>query len=348
MKKLLLISMLIGAMPLSMLAQDDDLYFVPKKKSVEKSVVEDNVSQPVVTYTDNSRSIDEYNRRMKSSYQVIDGDTTKCDSLKSDIIDFTAEKGVYPDSVKEESEDFEITKKLSRFDDYSLADNAAFWAGYQAGLDTWGWHSPWYYSRYGWYGGWYDPWYSPYYYSSWRYGWYDPWYYSYYGWYDPWYYGYYGYGYPYYYGWNYPYWGGGYYIGGGGGYGHGHAHIGTGTIRRDGSTRPYHHGNSVANSSSRVGSLRDRAERLGGYSSTTRDNGGSYRNNRSGSGSYNHGSNSGNYNHGSGSGSFSGSRNSGSSHSSGGSFGGGSRSSGGGSGSRGGGGGGGIRLGGRR
>ena len=42
MKKLLLISMLIGTMPFSMLAQDDDLYFVPKKKSVEKSVVENN------------------------------------------------------------------------------------------------------------------------------------------------------------------------------------------------------------------------------------------------------------------------------------------------------------------
>ena len=157
MKKLLLISMLIGAMPLSMLAQDDDLYFVPKKKSVEKSVVVDNnVQQPVTTCTDSGRSIDEYNRRMKSSYQVIDGDT-----VKNDIIDFSAEQGVYPDSVKEEKEDFELTKKMSRFDDYSLADNVAFWAGYQTGLDMWGWHSPWYYSRYGWYGGWYDPWYSP-------------------------------------------------------------------------------------------------------------------------------------------------------------------------------------------
>ena len=32
MKKLLLISMLVGAMPLAMMAQDDDLYFVSKKK----------------------------------------------------------------------------------------------------------------------------------------------------------------------------------------------------------------------------------------------------------------------------------------------------------------------------
>lgn len=333
MKKLLLISMLIGAMPLSMLAQDDDLYFVPKKKSVEKSVVvENNVQQPVTTSTDCGRSIDEYNRRMRSSYQVIDGDT-----VKNDIIDFTAEQGVYPDSLKEDNEDFELTKKLSRFDDYSLADNDAFWAGYQTGLDMWGWHSPWYYSRYGWYGGWYDPWYSPYYYGSWRYGWYDPWYY---GWYDPWYYGYYGY--PYYYGRGYPYWGGYYISGGGGGYAH-HNHIGTGTIRSDGSTHAYRHGNSVSGSSSRTSSIRDRASRMSGgttYSSGNHDRSGSgnfsgYRGNSS-----NSGSRSGNTSY------------SGGSRSSGSSFGG-SRSSGGGGGSfsggsRGGGGGGGSRLGGRR
>ena len=34
MKKLLLISMLVGAMPLAMMAQDDDLYFVSKKNVV--------------------------------------------------------------------------------------------------------------------------------------------------------------------------------------------------------------------------------------------------------------------------------------------------------------------------
>lgn len=323
MKKLLLISMLIGVLPSTMQAQDDDLYFVPKKKSVEKSVV-----VPTSTNSDYSRSIDEYNRRMTSSYQVIDGDTTITDSLRNDIITFSEEKGVYPDSL---SEDFELTKKMSRFDDYQLADNAAFWAGYRAGLDTWAWHSPWYYSRYGWYGGWYDPWYSPYYYSRWTYGFYGPWYYSYYGWYDPWYYDYYGfYGYPYYRGWGYPYWGSGYIISGGG---HGHAHIGTGTIRRDGSTH-YRHGNQVSNSVSRTSSLRDRASRMSGSSGGYR----SGNNDRSRSGN------------------FSGYRGNGnsSSRSNSGSYSGGSRSGGGGgggfsSGSRGGGGGGGgSRLGGRR
>ena len=337
MKKLLLISMLMGAMPLSMLAQDD-LYFVPKKKSVEKSVVETAVQQPV-TASDCGRSVDEYNRHQKSSYEVIDGDT-----VRNDIIDFTAEQGVYPDSAKEEKDDFELTKKMARFDDYQLAENAAFWAGYHAGIDMWGWHSPWYYTRYGWYDPWYDPWYSPYYYSSWRYGWYDPWYYPYYGyagyygwygWYDPWY--------SPYYGWGYPYW---YYPSGGGGNYASHNHIGTGTIRSDGSTYSHRHGSAVAGNSSRETSLRNRSSRLGGnagtYSSGNRDRSNSgnfsgYRGNSSTSSSRN---NSGSYNTGSrsnSSGSFGGSRSSGSS---GGGFSGG--------GSRGGGGGGGGRLGGRR
>ena len=166
MKKLLLISMLIGAMPLALMAQDDDLYFVPKKKKMIEETTERYAAQ-------------------------------KSDAVNNDVIDFTPEQGVYPDSLEE---DFKITKRMSRFDDYVLADSAAFWAGYEAGRDSWGWHSPFYYSRYGWYDPWYDPWYNPYYYTSWRYGWYDPWYYGSwrYGWYDPWYYGYAGWGWPYY------------------------------------------------------------------------------------------------------------------------------------------------------
>lgn len=199
MKKLLLISMLFGAMPLAMMAQDDDLYFVAKKKS-KVEVVTDNYGLPKDTYYEGSnRSVDEYNRRMKSTYVEIDGDSTKVD-----IIDFNGQKGVYPDSLN--AEDFKLTKKLTRFDGYDLTDNAAYWAGYQRGRYDWGWHSPWYYRTYGWYPVWYDPWYDPWYYS-----WYGGWY----GWRDPWYYGYYGWGYPYpYYGYYtrfYPvYYGGGY------------------------------------------------------------------------------------------------------------------------------------------
>ena len=135
MKKFFMISVLMVALPLSMVAQDD-LYFVPKKKRAE--VVE--VTTPI-------------NNRVKSQYEVIQNDST------NDIIDFDGQKGVYPDSIV--TEDFELTKRMQRFDDYDLSDNAAFWAGYHLGRDTWNWglswHSPWYYTRYGWYGGFYDP-----------------------------------------------------------------------------------------------------------------------------------------------------------------------------------------------
>ena len=227
--------MLVIALPQTMSAQDDDLYFVPKKTSAPQ-VAQDRFGMPKDTYYSGSdRSVDEYNRRLKSRVEVLDGDTTK-----SDIIDFSAEKGVYPDSLQ--IEDYKLTKRMSRFDDYRLADNASFWAGYEAGRRDWGWHSPWYYSSYGWY----DPWY----YSSWRWydPWYDPWYYGYAGWYDPWYY-------------RRPH----YVVISGGGRRHS-GYIGTGTLRRDGTTYNYYGGRrgAVAGNSSRMSSLRERAYRMGG------------------------------------------------------------------------------------
>ena len=309
MKKLLLISLFAGVLPLSMTAQVDDLYFVPKKKSVEK--VTDHYGMPKdVYYSGSNRSIDDYNRRTISHYEPIGAD-----SIMNDTISFIAEKGVYPDSIA--TEDFVITKKMSRFDDYDVTDNAAFWAGYEAGRYDWGWHSPWYYSRFGWYDYWYDPWYyrwyDPYYYS-WYGGWYGSWYSS---WYSPWHYSWYGHN----------WYNVGYYdwVGSGGRY-HYTPTIGAGTIRRDGTTYGSRN-SSIARNSSRMNELRNRTvsgnSRNGNYSR----NSNGYRNNNS----------SFNGSRGSSNSSFSGSRSS----SGGGSFsggGGGSRSSGGG----------GSRMGGRR
>ena len=291
MKKLLLISMLIGAMPLAMMAQDDDLYFVSKKK--KSAVVEEAQDQfglPKDTYyAGSNRSVDEYNRRFRSQVEQI-GDSTKVD-----VINFNGEKGVYPDSLKE---DFKLTKKMTRFDDYQLSDNAAFWAGYRAGRYDWGWHSPWYYSRWGWY---------------------DPWYYR----------GYWGWSYPYYY--RRPV----VVVSGGPRY----SHIGTGTIRRNGSTYSRRGGFYGSRGYYNSGSLRQRAHSMSGGRTYSSGN-----NIRSGSGNFS------GYRGGTSSGSFGGSRSSGS-YSGGGSFGG-SRGGGGSfGGSRGGGGGGGSRgggLGGRR
>ncbi len=219
MKKFFLISILFGVLPLSLAAQTDDLYFVPKKKAKKevKSTVERIVPEQETYYSGSNRTVEEYNR-LESKYEVLDGDSTM-----RDVITFSAEKGVYPDSLQLDSlnsEDFELTKKLQRFDDYNIADNAAFWAGYERGRYDWMWHSPWYYRTYGWYGGWYDPWYYGRYFGAgwyrWYDSWYDPWYYD---WYSPWYYSWYYpysygyYGYAGYYGWYYPT----YYYGGGGG-----------------------------------------------------------------------------------------------------------------------------------
>lgn len=318
MKKLLLISVLFGLMPLSMAAQVDDLYFVPKKKSATK--VTDNYGLPrEVYYSGSDRSVDEYNRRV-SHYDLIAKDSTL-----NDTIHFSAEKGVYPDSTL--NEDFEITRKMSRFDDYRIADNEAFWAGYEAGRYDWGWHSPWYYTRFGWYDPWYYPWY-----------WNDPWYYSgYYGWYGGWY----GFGYyPFYSSWYGPWYYDRFYYYGGGYVGRVHSAptIGGGTIRRDGLSYGRHQSSSIARNSSRMSEVRRRTmSGHTGYSQSNASRSNSVRSGRSRNSTiYNTPRSSSNN-----SGGFGGSRSSGSFSSGGGSFGGGSRSTGGG-------GGGGGRVGGRR
>ena len=319
MKKLLLISVLFGLMPLSMAAQVDDLYFVPKKKSATK--VTDNYGLPrEVYYSGSDRSVDEYNRRV-SHYDLIAKDSTL-----NDTIHFSAEKGVYPDSTLND-EDFEITRKMSRFDDYRIADNEAFWAGYEAGRYDWGWHSPWYYTRFGWYDPWYYHWY-----------WNDPWYYSgYYGWYGGWY----GFGYyPFYSSWYGPWYYDRFYYYGGGYIGrvHSASTIGGGTIRRDGLSYGRHQSSSIARNSSRMSEVRRRTmSGHTGYSQSNASRSNSVRSGRSQNSTiYNTPRSSSNN-----SGGFGGSRSSGSFSSGGGSFGGGSRSTGGG-------GGGGGRVGGRR
>lgn len=188
MKKFLLLSVFAFLLSVNVVAQDDDMYFVPTKKNVEKA--KKDYGMPHDTYYSGSdRSVDEYNRRIPGS------SVTAIDSLGNDIINLDGEVGEYPDSLG----DYTYTRKMSRWDDYEWKDG--YRAGYADGrFGTWGWGG--YYPYYsGWYGGWYDPWF------------YDPWYYGwgYAGWYNPWYYGY-GWGYPHY--WHNHYWGG-WYPGGG-------------------------------------------------------------------------------------------------------------------------------------
>ena len=193
MKKLMMSLLLLGALPITTMAQDDDMYFVPSKESKAKDAYQYGLPSGTY-YSGSSRSVDDYNRRMIGA---------PSDSVGNDIIDFSAVRGVYPDSIiqTEQGDDYQLTRRMSRFDDYTPSQ--AYWDGYRDGR----WSSPWYYnSWYSWYD--YDPWYwnNPYYYgwsSPYYYGWYSPWYY---GWNSPWYYGYYR---PWHYGWGYPYYYGG-------------------------------------------------------------------------------------------------------------------------------------------
>ena len=181
MKKWILLTA-VTFLVLPMMAQDDDMYFVPTKENLAKEA--ESYGMPKNTYYSGSkRSIDDYNRRTWSSAVPID-------SAGNDIIDFSAVRGVYPDSTYTDAgNDYKYTRELARFDNYVSTD-AAYWEGYRDGR----WSSPWYYTSY--YSTWYDPWYDPWYYggyygyySPWRYGWYSyyrPW--GYYGWYTPRYY----------------------------------------------------------------------------------------------------------------------------------------------------------------
>lgn len=188
MNKLFLTLVLLSMPSFTMMAQDDDLYFVPKKVVETNHSIADRTGKPTY-YIGSNRNIDEYNHRGKfrNRYGRIESD-----SLSDDIIDYDSGRAIYSDAIYNYEDDYAYCRRMSRFDDY------------------YGWYDPWFYGHWG-YGA----------YWSTRWGWYNPWYYRYYGyagwadpWFDPWYYGYYGYRwrYPYHYdwGWSYPYYYGGY------------------------------------------------------------------------------------------------------------------------------------------
>ena len=186
MKKFFLITVLLGALPVVSMAQDDDLYFTPKKS------VKTEESKPAY-YVGSNRDVDEYNRRGKSwsHYQKVG-----VDEKGNDIIEFKKGNGVYPDSTYIDTtfvgKYYDTVVSQDDLDDYLYTRRMSRWDGF---------YDPWFYSYrwgYGPYWG-YDP--------FWSYGWYDPYYYGYWGYgypyysgfYDPWFYGY-----PYY-GWHRPY-----------------------------------------------------------------------------------------------------------------------------------------------
>ena len=257
MGKMVLPLYLFAFLPLSMMAQDDDMYFVPTKENIAKEAKKYGMPEKSY-YSGINRSVDEYNRRVQF------GNPADSDSIGNDIIDFSAVRGVYPDSINTQSaedEDYKLTRQMSRFDDYTPSE--AYWDGYRAGR----WSSPWYNSWYSWYDPWaYDPlwyWNDPFYYSSW-YSWRYPYYYS---WYSPRYYGYYGYYRPWY--------GGGYYGGGGRSYSRaGVTHHKSTSTRRGTDLGGYRSSNSRMNTVTR--SSNNTNNSLGGYRSSNSSSSGSF------------------------------------------------------------------------
>lgn len=176
MKKLAFLAVLLGSMPLSMMAQDD-LYFSPSKSNKEA-----RVSSSASDYRSGcDRDVDEYNRHGKQfGYYQMNGK----DSVGNDIIELYPADGSNPEVINGDStyqfsdNDFRYSRRMSRFDDFYWNDPYYY--------DYWG--SPWYYHW-----SYYDPWYNPWYYGS-HWGYYGRWHYPWHG----------GYGWHHY----YPYWGG--------------------------------------------------------------------------------------------------------------------------------------------
>ncbi len=194
MKKIVLLSVLAGVMPLTIMAQDDDLYFTPNKAEVETNSYK-NTDRTPTYYSGSDRNVDEYNNygRFWSKYQEIGSDSTG-----NDIIHFTSGRGVDSDSPYIDTTFVgKIYVNGNDINDFSYTDRMYDFDGF---YDPWFYTYRWGYGPYWRYAGWYDPcwfdyagWYDPCFYGG-----YDPWFYGYAGWYNPWYYGWYGWGYPYY------------------------------------------------------------------------------------------------------------------------------------------------------
>lgn len=186
-KNILLLTALIVAMPLGVVAQDDDLYFVPKKKTERKMQCHEQYTGDYTTTGNPCRDIDEYNRRGQSQDY---NHSFATDSLTNDIIDFEPGNGAYDDTtaVAHDSkyyynadDDFEYTRRMSRFDGFDYYYNPAYFA--------YRYTSPYWCSWQGYYSPWYDDWAAP-----WHYGWGSPWYYG----------GFFAWGWPYYGYWHTP------------------------------------------------------------------------------------------------------------------------------------------------
>ena len=146
-RKYLLAVLIAAAMPLTSMAQDDDLYFNPKKEAKEKAerrallqrqYAEQRARRDSVYrlfWSGSDRSVDEYNRggRIFSHYENVGKD-----SLGNDIIQFHVGKGVAPDSIYDDA--YFAQKYADRDEDFVRTREMSRWDGF---------YDPWFYDYYG-------------------------------------------------------------------------------------------------------------------------------------------------------------------------------------------------------
>ena len=219
MKKIVWISLMIACLPFGLMAQNanDDLYFIPKKKTEKaaKAVVEKEKTSTTVYASPastvvvkdvkgNVRDVDEYNRRYTSHDNtfMVENDTLYIEEKPYD------ERGEWVNGFEGSQSDYEYAMRIIRFRNprFAVPVSSPLYWDVVYGLPSWEWNifddgfyayvfptysnSLWWDWRYSWglswgsswYGGnyWHYPhWgYSPWHYSSWHYShWHRPYWY---------------------------------------------------------------------------------------------------------------------------------------------------------------------------
>ena len=167
MKTRTLLWMLLALLPVISFAQEDDMYFVPKKSKTTQTATSATqatgparqtvparrvTEQPAEYYTGPLRDVDEYNRRTPTGRNVTIN--TETDTFQVDESQLTLnEKGQYVLSPGVTGLNEEPAPLYD--DDYAYSARLARFHGYG--------YYPWYSI--------YDPWYDPWYYDPWYYGW---------------------------------------------------------------------------------------------------------------------------------------------------------------------------------
>ena len=189
-----LITLFLLTLPLMGWAQDD-MYFVPKKKTKTQQTTTQRSIPVEIVYADDetlditgsTRDVDEYNRRTPATttgeaqlVQQADGSfalqVTADDAQKMSANELYTQG--YRDGY-EDGEDYSLTRRMGRFNYVSVYSSPWYWSVRYDPFywDDWYWSRPyWGYSGYyGYYG------YRPYYSWGWGYSYHRPYHYGYYG-----------------------------------------------------------------------------------------------------------------------------------------------------------------------